>query len=76
MERDLRNLGVVGPLVKRPAPGLDTGARLPELREPISHELNHEIEAQHQRRLKRRLRGHPHVPVPHVQPTSRRAAYL
>jgi hypothetical protein len=63
---DLRNLGVVGPIVKRLAPGLDAGAVLAELRERISDELDYEIEAQHQRRLERRFRGHPHVRVPHV----------
>lgn len=66
VERDLRNLGVVGPIVKRLAPGLDAGAVLAELRGRISDELDYEIEAQHQRRLERRFRGHPHVRVPHV----------
>jgi hypothetical protein len=66
VERDLRNLGVVGPMVRRLAPGLDAGAVLAELRERISDELDYEIEAQHQRRLERRFRGHPHVRVPHV----------
>src|SRR5919197_3355146 len=66
VERDLRNLGVVGPIVKRLAPGLDAGAVLAELRERISDELDYEIEAQHQRRIERRFRGHPHVHVPSV----------
>src|SRR5262245_21830418 len=38
---DLRNLGVVGPIVKRLAPGLDAGAVLAELRERISDELDY-----------------------------------
>jgi hypothetical protein len=39
---------------------------LAEIRERISDELDYEIEAQHQRRLERMFRGHPHVRVPHV----------
>jgi ABC1 atypical kinase-like domain len=65
-EADLRNVGVVGPIVKRLAPGLDAGAVLAELRERISDELDYEVEAQHQRRLERAFRGHPHVRIPHV----------
>jgi predicted unusual protein kinase regulating ubiquinone biosynthesis (AarF/ABC1/UbiB family) len=66
VEADLRNLGLVGPIVKRLAPGLDAGAVLAELRERISDELDYEIEAQNQRRLERRFRGHPHVRLPRV----------
>ena len=66
VEADLRSLGVVGPIVKRLAPGLDAGAVLDEIRERISDELDYEIEAQHQRRLERMFRGHPHVRVPRV----------
>ena len=65
-EADLRSVGVVAPMLKRLAPGLDAGAVLGELRERISDELDYEVEAQHQRRLERRLRGHPHVRIPHV----------
>ncbi len=39
---------------------------LAEIRERISDELDYELEAQHQRRLGRLLRGHPHVRVPRV----------
>jgi predicted unusual protein kinase regulating ubiquinone biosynthesis (AarF/ABC1/UbiB family) len=63
---DLRNLGLVGPIIKRLAPGLDAGALLAELRERISDELDYEIEAQNQRRLERRFRGHPHARLPRV----------
>ena len=63
---DLRNVGLVGPIIKRLAPGLDAGALLAELRERISDELDYEIEAQNQRRLERRFRGHPHVRLPRV----------
>jgi predicted unusual protein kinase regulating ubiquinone biosynthesis (AarF/ABC1/UbiB family) len=66
VEADLRNLGLVGPIIKRLAPGLDAGGLLAELRERISDELDYEIEAQNQRRLERRFRGHPHVRLPRV----------
>jgi predicted unusual protein kinase regulating ubiquinone biosynthesis (AarF/ABC1/UbiB family) len=65
-EADLRNVGMVGPIVQRLAPGLDAGAVIAEMRERISDELDYEVEAQHQRRLERMFRGHPHVRVPHV----------
>src|SRR5918994_1551940 len=66
VDADLRNLGLVGPIIKRLAPGLDAGALLAEVRERISDELDYEIEAQNQRRLERRFRGHPHVWLPRV----------
>jgi ABC1 atypical kinase-like domain len=66
VESDLRNLGIVGPLVKRLAPELDAGALLAEIRERIADELDYEVEAQHQRRLERLFRDHPHVRVPRV----------
>jgi predicted unusual protein kinase regulating ubiquinone biosynthesis (AarF/ABC1/UbiB family) len=66
VEADLRNLGLVGPIINRLAPGLDAGALLAEIRERISEELDYEVEAQHQRRLERRFRGHPHVRLPRV----------
>jgi predicted unusual protein kinase regulating ubiquinone biosynthesis (AarF/ABC1/UbiB family) len=66
VEADLRNLGLVGPLVKRLAPAFDAGAVLDEIRERISDELDYELEAQHQRRLERLFRGHPHVRLPRV----------
>jgi predicted unusual protein kinase regulating ubiquinone biosynthesis (AarF/ABC1/UbiB family) len=63
IDADLRNLGLVGPILKRLAPGLDAAALLAEVRELISDELDYELEAQHQRRLERRLRGHPDILV-------------
>jgi predicted unusual protein kinase regulating ubiquinone biosynthesis (AarF/ABC1/UbiB family) len=66
VESDLRNLGVVRPLIKRLAPHLDAGALLAEIRERIADELDYEVEAQHQRRLERLFRGHPHVRLPRV----------
>jgi hypothetical protein len=66
VESGLRDIGMVAPILKRVAPGLDAGALLAEIRERIAEELDYEVEAQHQRRLERRFRGHPHVHVPHV----------
>ena len=74
VEADLRNLALVGPILKRLAPGVDAGALLAEIRERISDELDYEIEVQHQRRLERRFRGHPHVRLPraHTELSGRR----
>jgi predicted unusual protein kinase regulating ubiquinone biosynthesis (AarF/ABC1/UbiB family) len=44
-------------------------AVLGELRERISEELDYELEAQHQRRVARAWRDHPHVLVPGVDTT-------
>lgn len=66
VEADLRNLGLIGPILKRLAPALDGGGLLAEIRERISEELDFEVEAQHQRRLERLFRGHPHVRLPRV----------
>jgi predicted unusual protein kinase regulating ubiquinone biosynthesis (AarF/ABC1/UbiB family) len=63
---DLRNVGLVSPILNRLAPGSDAGALLSEVRERIEDELDYEIEAQHQRRVARLFRGHPHVRVPRV----------
>ena len=63
---ELRSVGIVSPILKRLAPGSDAGALLSEVRERIADELDYEIEAQHQRRLARLFRGHPHVRVPRV----------
>lgn len=66
VEADLRNIGLVSPILGRLAPGADARALLSEVRERISDELDYELEAQHQRRLERRFRGHPHVRVARV----------
>jgi predicted unusual protein kinase regulating ubiquinone biosynthesis (AarF/ABC1/UbiB family) len=63
---DLRNIGLVRPIVQHLAPGLDTAALLTEVRERIGDELDYEIEARQQRHLARLFCGHPHVRVPHV----------
>jgi predicted unusual protein kinase regulating ubiquinone biosynthesis (AarF/ABC1/UbiB family) len=66
VETDLRNAMLLLPLIKRLAPGLDAKALAIEMRERIGEELDYELEAQHQRRIERRLRGHPFVYVPRV----------
>jgi predicted unusual protein kinase regulating ubiquinone biosynthesis (AarF/ABC1/UbiB family) len=66
VEVDLRNLGLLLPLVKRLAPGLDAQALAGELRERIGEELDYEIEAQNHRAIARAWRGHPLVHVPAV----------
>ncbi len=66
VETDLRNAMLLLPLVKRLAPGLDARPLFAELRERIGEELDYELEAQHQRRVERRHRGHPFIFVPRV----------
>lgn len=66
VETDLRNLGLLVPLVKRLAPALDAKALAEELRERIAEELDYELEAQHQRAVERAFRGHPFVVIPRV----------
>jgi predicted unusual protein kinase regulating ubiquinone biosynthesis (AarF/ABC1/UbiB family) len=66
VETDLRNMGLLFPIVRRLAPGLDVKALAAELRERIGEELDYEIEAQHQRTVGRVFRGHPHVMIPAV----------
>jgi predicted unusual protein kinase regulating ubiquinone biosynthesis (AarF/ABC1/UbiB family) len=74
VETDLRNLGLLLPLVKRLAPGMDVKALAAELRERIGEELDYEIEAQNHRAVARAWRGHPfvHVPAVHTDLSSRR----
>ena len=66
IDRDLRTIGLVSPIVTRLAPGCDARALLSEVRELIADELDYEVEAQQQRRLARLFRGHPQVRVPRV----------
>ena len=66
IEADLRSLGLVRPILKRLAPELDATAVLAEIRDRIADEVDYELEAEHQRRLQRLLRDHPHVRVPRV----------
>ncbi len=67
VDSDLRNAGLLLPLIKRLAPSLDAKALLGELRERIGDELDYELEAQHQRRVARAVRGHPFIRVPQVR---------
>jgi predicted unusual protein kinase regulating ubiquinone biosynthesis (AarF/ABC1/UbiB family) len=66
VETDLRNAMLLVPILKRLAPGLDAGALAAEMRERIGEELDYELEAQHQRRIERLVRGHPFIYVPRV----------
>jgi predicted unusual protein kinase regulating ubiquinone biosynthesis (AarF/ABC1/UbiB family) len=66
VETDLRNAGMLLPLVRRLAPGLDAKAIMDELRDRIGEELDYEIEAQNHRRVARAFRGHPLIRVPEV----------
>jgi predicted unusual protein kinase regulating ubiquinone biosynthesis (AarF/ABC1/UbiB family) len=66
VETDMRNAMLLVPLVKRLAPGIDSKSLFAELRERIGEELDYELEAQHQRRIERLLRGHPFISVPRV----------
>ena len=74
VETDLRNLGLLLPLVKRLAPGLDVRALAAELRERVAEELDYEIEAQNHRAVARAWRGHPfaHIPTVYTSLSSRR----
>ena len=69
VETDLRNALLLLPLVKRLAPGLDARSLFSELRDRIGEELDYELEAQHQRRVERSMRGHPFIFVPPVDTT-------
>jgi predicted unusual protein kinase regulating ubiquinone biosynthesis (AarF/ABC1/UbiB family) len=65
-EADLRNLGLVAPIIKRLAPALDARGVLAELRDRAAEELDYELEAQHQRRIERLARRDPDVRIPRV----------
>jgi predicted unusual protein kinase regulating ubiquinone biosynthesis (AarF/ABC1/UbiB family) len=69
VETDLRNVGMLFPLIRRLAPGLDVKAVMGELRERIGEELDYEIEAQNQRRVARAFRCHPSIVIPGVDTT-------
>jgi len=67
VDSDLRSAALLLPLLKRLAPTLDAKPLLAELRDRIGEELDYELEAQHQRRVERRFRGHPFISVPRVR---------
>src|SRR3954462_15206413 len=66
VEADLRNLGLLMPVVRRLAPRLDAKPLLAELGERVGEELDYELEAQHQRAVARAFRDHPFIRVPAV----------
>ena len=74
VEIDLRNLGLLLPLVKRLAPGLDVRALAGELRERVAEELDYEIEAQNHRTIARAWRGIHSPTCPRSTPSCRAAA--
>jgi predicted unusual protein kinase regulating ubiquinone biosynthesis (AarF/ABC1/UbiB family) len=63
---DMQNLGLILRLLKRVAPGIDSGAIADEVRKRINEELDYELEAQNQRALWRIYRGHPFIVIPDV----------
>jgi len=74
VDADLRNAGLLLPLVKRMAPALDAKALLAELREREGSREHYELEAQHQRTVARAFRDHPFALVPgvHTELSARR----
>ena len=66
VEADLRNLGLLSPLLGQLMPGLEVKPVLAELRERILEECDYELEADVHRRIERYWRGHPFVLVPAV----------
>ncbi len=66
IEADLRSLGLIRPILTRLAPELDATAVLAEIRDRIADEVDYELEGEHQRRVQRLLRDHPHVRAPRV----------
>src|SRR3954447_11399651 len=67
VDSDLRSASLLVPLIRRLAPSLDAKGLLAELRDRVGDELDYELEAQHQRRVERLLRGHPFILVPRVR---------
>jgi predicted unusual protein kinase regulating ubiquinone biosynthesis (AarF/ABC1/UbiB family) len=66
VEADMRNLGLLSPLLGQLMPGLDVKPVLAELRERIIEECDYELEAGNHRQIERYWRGHPFVDVPAV----------
>ena len=66
VESDMRNLGLIAPLLRRMMPGLEVSAVLGELRERIVEECDYELEASNHRRIARAWRGHPFIRVPAI----------
>ena len=66
IEADMRNLGLLSPVLRQLMPGLDVKDVLAELRERVIEECDYELEASNHRRVGRFWRGHPFVVVPAV----------
>jgi predicted unusual protein kinase regulating ubiquinone biosynthesis (AarF/ABC1/UbiB family) len=66
VEADMRNLGLLSPLLGQLMPGLEVKQVLAELRERIVEECDYELEASNHRQIERYWRGHPFVLVPAV----------
>ncbi len=66
IEADMRNLGLLSPVLRQLMPGLDVKDVLAELRERIIEECDYELEASNHRQVARYWRGHPFVLIPAV----------
>jgi predicted unusual protein kinase regulating ubiquinone biosynthesis (AarF/ABC1/UbiB family) len=66
VESDMRNLRMLGPILRRLMPGLEVKDVLAELAERVREECDYELEAANHRRLARFWRRHPFVRVPAV----------
>lgn len=66
VQTDLRNAMMLVPLLQRLAPGLDAKALAQEMRERVAAELDYELEAESQRRIRRLIGEHPFVRIPEV----------
>lgn len=66
IEADMRNLGLLSPVLRQLMPGLDVKDVLAELRERITEECDYELEASNHRRMARFWRGHPFILIPAV----------
>ena len=66
VDSDLRNIGLLTPMLKKLAPGLNIKPLYAELAERISEELDYELEAERGRRIWRKLQHHPFLMVPKV----------
>ena len=66
VQADMRNLGLLAPVLRQLIPGLDVKSLLAELRERVIEECDYELEAGNHQRLERFWRGHPFVFIPRI----------
>ena len=66
VDADMRNIGMLSPMIKKLAPGLDVKPLFGELTERIREELDYELEADRSRQIWRLLKNHPFLMVPKV----------